>query len=173
MAAPEYVPVPPAVKPRVYESPEHVPDEWTADRPADLEGPQPTGPLLGTPGPDQGYALKLARRFEDRIHLQDGEDLHDVVHGCVAVALKRASIFGRAPVIHDLDIAFTMWGYLDEQPAEELVVMRRPLFAGVSSPHHYWDQRAIVDRVPEEALRLPPKALKERYALDWRSLVGA
>ena len=39
-------------------------DQWLADRPGELAGRQPLGPRLGYPGPDQGYVLKLAHRFE-------------------------------------------------------------------------------------------------------------
>ena len=31
--------------------------------------------------------------------------------------LKRASLFGRAPVVHDLTVAFTLWGFLDDVAA--------------------------------------------------------
>ena len=40
-----------------YSSPDVVPDAWTPDRPGVVDGPQPSGPRLGTQGPDQGYAL--------------------------------------------------------------------------------------------------------------------
>ncbi len=67
--------------------------------------------------------------------------------GCTAVALRRASLFGRAPVIHDLRIAFTIWGYLDAAPPAELVELRRPLFEGVAnSLHHYEERRASSTR---------------------------
>src|SRR5439155_31489 len=82
--------------------PIHPPGHWKADRPADLRGGQPRGPMFGDPGPDQGYALVLARRFEDRLQLTEGEHREDVVAGCVGVANKRSSLLGRAPVIYDL-----------------------------------------------------------------------
>ena len=51
----------------------HVPEIWTTSRPSELRGTrQPAGAFLGTPGPDQGFALKLARRFEDRLVLVPG-----------------------------------------------------------------------------------------------------
>ncbi len=109
----------------------------------------------------------LVRRFEDRLQLAPGEHAHDVEAGCVGVALARASLFGRAPVIHDLELAFTVWGYLGDAPPE-LVTYRRPLFAGAS--HHYWDQRKIVDRVPEATLRMTPAQVRQRLS-DWRSLL--
>ncbi len=166
MAAPEYVPVSLNELPRLKE-PIPAPGSWKADRPADLQSGQPTGDKFGRPGPDQGYALTLARRFEDRLVLTDGEHPEDAVAGCLGVATKRCSLFGRAPVIYDLELAFTLWGYLGEAPAD-LVEFRRPLFEGARD--HYWDQRRIADLVPEETLRLTPAQVRERLS-DWRSLL--
>ncbi len=153
MAAPEYVPKPKDETTRTYESPPWSPDGWVADRPADLGGPQPLGPRMGYPGPDQGYALKLARRFEGNLVLTPGEDEADAIAGCLAVANKRASLFGRAPVIHDLTVAFTIWGYLSEADPE-LVRLRRKYFQGVANAHHYSERRRIADVVPASALQM-------------------
>lgn len=142
---------------------------WTPDRPADLGPGQPRGPGLGSPGPDQGYALRLAERFEDRLRLAEGESAHDAVAGCVAVALRRASIFGRAPMIHDLTVAFTVWGFLGAAP-QELAAFRKPLFQAAS--HHYGDQRAIAEQVPEDVLRAPHATTVRRYPAEWRALLG-
>lgn len=145
------------------------PRGWTATRPADLGAAQPHGATLGHQGPDQGYALTLARRFEDRVVVTEGEHAEDAVAGCLGVATKRASIFGRAPVIHDWTVAFTIWGFLGEAPPE-LVEHRRPLFDAVS--HHYREQRAIAAAVPEVTLRLPHGEVVRRFPSDWRGLLG-
>lgn len=142
-----------------------------ADRPGDLPLGQPRGDRLGSPGPDLGYALKIARTFDDRLVLAEGEDHHDVVAGCVAIAMKRASLFGRAPVVHDLTVAFTIWGFLGEAP-DDLVAARRPLFDGVGHvAHHYVALRSLVDSVPDSTLRLTPAQLEDGHRNDWRSLV--
>jgi len=168
MAAPEYVPVKPMDDVRAYESPPRRPDPWKAVRPGDLHGSQPRGDGLGSPGPDQGYALKLAREvFLPLLHL-DVVDADDAVAGCVAIALKRASSFGRAPIAHDLRLAFSLFGFLDEAPPGELVELRRRLFAGASHPHHYAEARAIADAVPESTLRLPHTDVR---VADWHDLV--
>ncbi len=171
MAAPEYVPVKPMDDVRSYESPPRRPEPWWARRPGDLVDGQPHGELFGNQGPDQGYALVLARRFEGRLTLAEGEDAADVNAGCVAVALKRASLLGRAPVIHDLTAGFTIWGFLDEEPPADLVAVRRRLFDGVSNPLHYVGQRRIADATPDDRLRLSPDAIAEQHKADWRSLV--
>ncbi len=167
MAAPDYVPVPLSERPR--ESLRLPPPRpWKADRPADLQRGQPVGPKLGRPGPDQGYALKLAEDFEDRVQVAEGEHVEDALAGCVAVALKRAALFGRAPVAPDLEMALRLWGFLSGAP-EDLVQFRRRLFGGAA--HHYWDQRHVTDLVPEETLRLTPAQVAERLT-DWRQLIN-
>ncbi|MBW3546956.1 MAG: hypothetical protein KY452_02310 [Actinobacteria bacterium] len=168
MPTPEFVPSTPGQQPR-RGLPLPPARAWTADRPADLGPRQPTGTTLGHPGPDQGYALTLVTHFRDRLVLAEGEHAEDAVAGCVGVALKRASLFGRAPVIHDLDMAFTLWGFLGDAPPE-LIELRRPLFQAAS--HEYWEQRAIVDRVPEATLRLTLPQLKQRWPGEWRQLLS-
>jgi hypothetical protein len=168
MAAPEYVPTPPTERTRVYSSPPWSGDQWWADRPAELGSRQPLGPRLGYPGPDQGFVLKLARSFDDKLVLAEGESLVDVKAGCGAVALKRASLFGRAPVVHDLTAAFTIWGYLAEADAE-LVRLRRPLFEEVANPHHYMELRRVADLVPQAVLRLSHQEIARVADTDWRA----
>jgi hypothetical protein len=117
----------------------------------DLE--PPSGPRFGVTGPDLGYGLKLARRLEPKLILEEGEHHEDVVAGGFACGSRRAASFGRAPVIYDMEWAFGLWGYLGGAPPE-LIEWRRPLFRGAAE--HYWDQREIVDAVKPEALRLTP-----------------
>jgi hypothetical protein len=173
MAAPEYVPVPPTQKVRLpWESPDHVPAPWTLDRPAEVAfGRQPVGPRLGYPGPDIGYALTLLPRIRPEIRMAPGEHVEDADAGCSAIAMRRAAIFGRAPVIHDLRIAFTIWGFLDEHPPAVLVAYRGPRFAGAG--HDYDTQRAIVDQIPDATLRLPQSDVVASYPSRWQELVGA
>lgn len=167
MAAPNYVPVTLGDQPR-QDEPAKPPDSWRADRPADLKGPPPVGRWLGHQGPDQGYALGLARRFDDRLYLFEEESKEDAMAGAVAVALKRASRFGRAPVIHDLEFAFRLFGFIGTAPAD-LVEFRRPSFEGAR--HDYGRQRAIAFLVPDETLVLTPAQVKERIG-DWKSLLA-
>lgn len=173
MAAPPFVPVDPVDRPRAYESPTHVPDSWTGGRPAAVGGRQPSGARLGYQGPDQGYALLLAERFRDRVQVTEGERVDDAITGCLGVALRRASIFGRAPVVHDLTIALTIWGFLDATPPVDLVAARRPIFEGVANvAHHYAEARAIVDGVPESTLRMSVGDVTRAYPSQWPSLLG-
>ena len=167
MTQPEYVPLSRSDRVR---SGEILPpaDRWVADRPGDLRGPgQPKGRSFGSQGPDLGYGLKLARSFADKLVLTSGEHTEDAVAGAFAVATKRASLFGRAPVIYDLELAFALWGFLGDAPAE-LVAARKALFASAS--HHYDATRAIADAVPESTLRLTPIEVRTRLT-DWHTLL--
>jgi hypothetical protein len=169
MAQPDHVPLNEADRLRPVER-LPTPAAWMADRPADLRGAgQPSGRLLGTQGPDQGYALTLAGRFVDRLVLGPGERAGDAVVGCLGVALKRAALFGRAPVLFDYEVALRLFGFLGEAPAD-LVEWRRPLFQGAAKDYHA--QRRISDLVPEDTLRLSPAEVLDRL-LGWRSLITA
>ncbi len=173
MSAPEFVPSG-AVSSKVYNSPPRRPGQWRADRPGELvhSVDQPSGGALGNQGPDQGYALKLARRFSGQLVLAPGEHEADAMAGAVAVALRRASLFGRAPVSDDLRIAFTVFGYLDEAP-EELVAFRRGLFDEVHHHvMHYREARAIAATVPEPTLRSSVEAVTAQHEADWRKPLG-
>ena len=172
MAAPEYVPIDPTEVPRVYTSPRRLDATWRAERPGDLvRRGQPSGPLLGNQGPDTGYALKLAGHFRDRLVLTPGEHADDVVAGCVEVGAKRASSFGRAPVIGDLEMAFTIWGFLSEAP-DDLVEFRAPLFAEIAHPHHYAERRLIADMVSEDVLRRPLTRITATMAQGWQRILS-
>jgi hypothetical protein len=148
------------------------PGSWKADRPGEIvgSGPQHTGLRQGVAGPDQGYVLTLASRLHDRLVLGPGEKEEDAVSGCSGVALRRAALFGRAPVIHDVELAFTLWGFMTGAP-QDLIDYRRPRFAEVA--HHYAERRDIADAVSEEALRLTPADVAGRLANGgWRTLLG-
>jgi len=173
MSAPKFAPTPVLDEVRTYQSPEVAPAAWVNDRPTDIEGFQPAGERLGYQGPDQGYGLTLANRLRGRLHLIGGVTADDAVRGCLNIALKRASLFGRAPVVHDLTIAFTMWGFFDPNPPHELVERRTELFEGVGNVHHYAEGRHLADIVPDATLRMTPAQVAAAYPSSWRSLTGA
>lgn len=170
MAAPEHVPTKPAESVRAYTSPPRRSGAWRTDRPGDFAsaGRQPSGDQLGSQGPDQGYALKLAKIIEGQLQLRSGEHRSDAVAGVVAVGLKRASAFGRAPVIHDLRVGATLFGFLDSTPDESLVRFRTSLFEEVGHFHHYTELRHIADLVADDVLRQTPEQVEARYEANWR-----
>lgn len=169
MAAPEYVPTRPDQVVRSYSSPPRRAGSWVADRPGEVEGRQPSGERLGTPGPDQGYALTLAERFVGRLALTPGEHEADALAGAAAIAMKRSALFGRAPVIHDLRIALTIWGFTDVAADPELVALRKEWFEEVHLAMHYSARQRIVDAVPDEVLCQPHGAIIDQHRADWRS----
>lgn len=168
MAAPKYVPEQTVrATDRSYVGPRRRSGSWHAFRPGDLVdgGGQPCGDLLGRQGPDQGYALSLARRFEARLRLGEGEHLADAVVGCVGVALKRAALFGRAPISEDLEVAFGVFGFLHEPPSQDQLAKRRQLFSGASHHHHYAQVRGIADLVSEGVLSLGAIAARDAFTI--------
>jgi hypothetical protein len=172
MSAPEFVPVKAGRREKNYESPPRRPQPWLAERPAEIyRDGQPDGEALGVQGPDQGYALRLANRLRDELKLTAGESANDAVKGCLGIALRRASLYGRAPMIHDLRLAFNLFGFRHDDTDPELVALRKPLFAEVASPHHYFEAREIATMVPESTLRLSHTEVEARRR-DWRTLLG-
>jgi hypothetical protein len=140
---------------------------WQADRPGDLDAFSPRGPLFGTPGPDLGYALTLARRFASRLRLAEHEHRADADAVAAEIGMRRAAGMGRAPTAFDVEFGFTILGYLDDAPAD-LVAWRRPRVRGAA--HDYRPRRLLVGAVRPEALELPIETLRSRVASDWGSL---
>lgn len=168
MAQPDFVPVSDTDRVRPADR-LPAPAAWEATRPADLPGLRPpSGRSMGATGPDQGYGLKLARRFRDRLELQPHEHAEDAVAGALAVGLKRAAQFGRAPVIYDFELAYSLFGFLGGAPAD-LLAYRRGLFAGAD--HDYWTQRRIADLVPTETLRLTPAQVRDQMG-TWKTMLA-
>jgi hypothetical protein len=172
MAAPDHVPTKAAQRSRTYSSPPRRPDGWRADRPGDLLGRQPAGEKLGSQGPDQGYLLTLADRVRDRLKLHGGENADDALAGASAVGLKRASLFGRAPMMHDLTVGLTVWGFLDDKAAKALLELRHVMFEECRAPAQYSKLRSIADAVPAEVLHQPHQAVLDQYHDSWTQVIA-
>jgi hypothetical protein len=136
-------------------------------RPGDLEPGWPSGGFLGLPAPDAGYALTLAERFHDQLTIVPPETVHDAEKLAAEVAIKRAGLFGRAPVKADLDVAFTLFGWLGDAPPD-LVDWRRHTVAGMG--HDYFRRRALVDRLRPEVLRRRPEEIR-RDLPRWQEML--
>jgi len=144
---------------------------WTAIRPGDLDpaaGPRCTGVLFGTPGPDGGYALTLAARFHDRITPVWPETVHDAEMVGAQVAMRRAGVFGRGPMLVDVELGLSLFGWLGDAPAE-LVEWRRLAVARIG--HDYPRRIALVEGIPEDVIRSTPDDVRGRLG-DWRRLLG-
>ena len=169
MAAPSRVPTSPTA-PKHYASPPRRGDSWRAERPGETIGaPHPTGGALGNQGPDQGYAIKLAKAFAGDLILAPGEHAADALDGAVAVGLRRASMFGRAPVRDDIELGLLAYGFLGEAPAA-LIELRRALFSEVHhTTIHYFSAREIANRVDGEWLRQPIASARVAVQADWKA----
>jgi hypothetical protein len=165
VAVDPYVPVRPEDSPRaaVFIPP---PRGWRAVRPGDLGPVQPACDLTGSPGPDQGYALILAERFADRVRVEPPEKLHDALAAGAALAMRRASMAGRAPVMTDLEVGLTLFGYLGGA-TPEMVAWRRLALAGAA--HDYPRLRVLVDAVPAAGLRRTPAEVADSLP-RWREI---
>lgn len=173
MAIPSYLPVDPRLHPRDYESSPRRGHGWYAhQRPGEIiPTDMPAGGLYGNHGPDIGYAYLLVRRLSDRVKLMTGEQLADAESGAIAVAMRRAAMNGRAPILADLDVAFTIWGFYDPQPPSGLRVLRAEMFEGCHVPIHGYDlRREISNVVSDHALRMTPAAVTAAHADDWAGL---
>jgi hypothetical protein len=146
-----------------------VPRPWTPHRPGEFI-PSSTGRQLGqaSAGPDQGYASLLAQRFVDKLVLAPGEHQDDSIAAGVAVALRRAALFGRAPIAADIEVGLAAFGLL-KQPDAELVAFRSTAIAGIA--HDGWRRRELADLVPESVLRLTPSQATSTE--PWRALAKA
>lgn len=172
MSAPEYVPATDD-PPRTHHVPRRRPRSWVPNRPGELVGaPPPTGRDFGAPGPDQGFALTLARRAAAGFELVDGEDLDDVVTGVVAVALRRASLAGRAPVVHDVEVAATLLGLTGDADPEHVAWRVEALAELAEHHHHHLEARHLANAIPAEVLAAPPAEVARAVAADWRAAVG-
>ncbi|MGQ0803389.1 MAG: hypothetical protein ACT4PI_05950 [Actinomycetota bacterium] len=126
---------------------------WRATRPGDLPAGQPHGKLLGSPGPNVGYAMTLANRERDRLALGPHEHADDALAVVAELAMKRAASYGRAPVMPDIDVALTLLGYKGEAPSDWVEWRSR----AVHGAHHHYDvRRALVDAAPLDVIRLRP-----------------
>src|SRR3954454_7733785 len=134
---------------------------WVADRPGDVRSRAPRGPMTGTPGPNVGFALSLARRARDRFRLEPGEHGDDAVAVVAELAMKRAATFGRAPTILDVDFAIELLGYAGAAP-EDVRRWRPGVVRGAD--HDYVVRRAIADTVSAALLRLTLQELPEQLA---------
>ena len=132
---------------------------WTANRPGDLRGSQPQGEMLGSPGPNIGYALTLVHRARNRIALAPHEHMDDASAVVGEIAMKRASSYGRAPVIADVECAMLVLGY-QGGCAPDFAEWRVQEIEGAH--HEYARRRVFCDAVPVDSLRLAPQALAPR-----------
>jgi hypothetical protein len=139
---------------------------WEPDRPGDRKVGFPQGPLRGAPGPNIGWAYTLANRVKDRLRLGPHEHIDDAIAVIAAIAARRAGLFGRAPVIRDVEFAAALLGY---DTTDEFTETRAALVHDAS--HDYYRRRALVDTISDDLLRAAPNEVRARAAA-WRADAG-
>ena len=128
---------------------------WRPTRPGVIVAPEqmPWGGAFGTPGPDTGWALKLVR----------AADLSDRTEGLEAVLAAlmaaRASLFGRAPVLEDLEVAKILAGVGGDVPAE---LTRRGRRWVEATSHEKSPGRTAISEIEADLLKLKPGDLRSR-----------
>lgn len=146
---------------------------WSASRPGDIHAPSdvPWGGGFHTPGPDTGYAHKLAARADLTIDADESRgNVEDMV---VLVMSARASLFGKAPSADDLEYALLLAGLggregLPEAVLDQLADRRRHWAPRVANSKA--QARALVGRLDRDELRLSVEDLRHRLALGEVSL---
>jgi hypothetical protein len=136
---------------------------WTPTRPGDAPVGRARGPLRGDPGPNIGWAYTLVNRVKDRFKLARGEYVGDAAAVVAEVASRRAASYGRAPVIRDVEVAATVFGY---DTTDAFASTRARLVHDAA--HDYYRRRALVDSVPDDVLRAAPNDVRTAAA-QWRA----
>ena len=110
---------------------------------------------MGTPGPDSGFALRLAQRFEHELKLGEGESEHDVLLGVALIAVEAGRAVRAGPLRLRRALRARTSGASSTTRRPTSQAARRAAFSSIS--HDYVAQRALVDSIPEETLRLTPE----------------
>ena len=170
MAAPKYVPSP-VQQSKYYQSTRKTKHSSGVLRPAEVFKHNVNQEGMGHPGPDQGYALRLVKQFKDKVFLVSGEHWEDASEVAVLTALKRASLFGRAPCTFDIEVGLCIWGYLDPNPEDELVDLRKENFGHIGSAHNYLTRRKVSDAISSTGLKRSPELIRMEYEQNWRAMI--
>ena len=170
MAAPKDGPSP-VQQTKFYQSTRKTKHSSGIPRPAEVLKHNENQAGIGHPGPDQGYALRLVKQFEEKVFLFTGEHWEDASEVAVLTALKRASLFGRAPCVYDIEVGLCIWGYLDSNPDDELIELRKDNFGHIGSGHNYLMRRYVSDAISSSGLKRPPEIIRMDYEQNWRTMI--
>ena len=174
MAAPEYVPVDrqpararlPLAAPARRVVAARPPGRGDRRRPAARRAPRQPGPRPGLrahAGPPLRGQAHADRRASTR---------RTPWPGAVGVALKRASLFGRAPIVHDLTVALTIWGFLGEAAARARRAAQATSSRRCGTRTTTRSCASSSTSCPRTTLRRTPAQVTEAHRADWRSLLG-
>lgn len=144
-------------RPRAVPSPDPARRWRPSDRPGVITAPDqvPHGEGFGTPGPDTGWALTLIDRADIA---QRSKGLDKVLSALMGA---RASSFGRAPTLEDLEVALTLCGIGEALP--EHLAERRARWVEATS-HEKPPGRMALAEVGIDLLRAKPSAVRLRVS---------
>ena len=135
---------------------------WVGARSAGGDHRLPAGRARGSAIQGRTRAMRSSwpRRSPTRSTSCQGSGSTTSVGGVLGIALRRASEFSRAPVIHDLTIAFTIWGFLDRSTAgrSRRRAARRGSPGSATSPTTTSRRGHWSTRCPTTTLRMTPGA---------------
>lgn len=131
--------------------------QWSNPRSGKITSSDANESLMGSAGPSGGFALKLVHEQLAKMVMSDDEEAADIAIGLGVLVSKRASIFGRSPIIFDVHFFEVLFG-LDGTQDQSLIEFRKMFFRGAA--HSYLVQRQLADAVPESTLRLSQGALE-------------
>lgn len=148
-----------------------IPDAWTPARPGDSldDSRSESEHLLGNAGPNVGYALSLIAHQRDNIVLAAHEHAHDVEPLLGEIAMRRASHFGRAPMMGDVTFAMKLLSY-DVEPTQGEEKWRPRLVHDCGHNEHR--RRIIVNSIPEEIVEGSHVDVKAAISGWWEKLEG-
>ncbi len=152
----------PNIDPPVQDRPRAVPipaapARWRPDRPGMITAPDQlsVGGLFGRPGPDTGWAFRIIRQAGLSALERQG------VPVLATLMAARASLFGRAPVPEDLEVARILMGY--EQGTSGSVSQRRRRWLK-KSRHEPVPGAGAAEEIGAERLARSPAALRAAIA---------
>ena len=114
------------------------------------------GGLFGRPGPDTGWAFRIVRQAGLAEEEMRGEAV------LVTLMAARASLFGRAPVPEDLDVARILMGY-EEGSSQQMVERGRRWIK--HSHHEAVPGAAAAEQIGLDLLAMSPDDLRSAPAV--------
>jgi hypothetical protein len=122
------------------------------------------GSGFGAVGPDSGYALSLIGRRD--FELAEGEHRPNAAAAVAAVASARSSLYGRAPIGKDIDLALVLLGYDSEDiPTEITTELARGRLTWFSAAgHHPGKLVDFVGSIEADVIRLTADQARARMA---------
>ncbi len=137
---------------------------WRADRPGEVSG-SPDVVMFGAIGPDAGYIGRLAAGYMDRI-VAGVSNKADLVAGAEAIAMRRASVYGRAPIGADLEVGLLVLGAFEGAPGDwsSLQSAIAVKVRGMRYPPAKNRAVELADSVDRSWLDLDPDGVRERLS---------